>query len=97
MTEVELEYSCSYDSGPEELCMYFFGVQLSIKFVLVHSILWDIPDFVIIIPVGDSMFAIDLARFTPGRHSLVVTISSVFGQDLIVPTLPFVIPGIYVA
>ena len=51
-------------------------------------------NFAIIFSVGDSIFAIDLARFTPGRHSLDITISSDFGQDLIVPTLSFSIPGI---
>ena len=43
--------------------------------------------------VGDGSFRIDLERFAPGNHSLVITISTTFGQVLVLPTRYFDIPG----
>ena len=41
--------------------------------------------------LGEYNFDIDVSRFTPGPHTLDITISTLFGQVLPVPHLLFVI------
>ena len=42
---------------------------------------------------GEPIFIIDRTRFTPGNHTLDVTIETLFGQILDVPTISFEVEG----